>query len=104
MAKVATNTSFDSLLIDDKLVVVDFWAVWCGPCRMLSPIVDQISEEMSDKVTVIKCNVDDCDEIAEKYRIMNIPTLIFFRGGEVVDRTVGLMPKADLVEKINSLL
>ncbi len=104
MAKVATNTSFDSLLIDDKLVVVDFWAVWCGPCRMLSPIVDQISEEMSDKVTVIKCNVDDCDEIAEKYRIMNIPTLIFFRNGEVVDRTVGLMPKADLVEKINSLL
>ncbi len=104
MAKVATNTSFDSLLNDDKLVVVDFWAVWCGPCRMLSPIVDQISEEMSDKVTVIKCNVDDCDEIAEKYRIMNIPTLIFFRGGEVVDRTVGLMPKADLVEKINSLL
>ncbi|MBQ7749598.1 MAG: thioredoxin [Bacteroidales bacterium] len=104
MAKVATNTSFDSLLNDDKLVVVDFWAVWCGPCRMLSPIVDQISEEMADKVTVIKCNVDDCDEIAEKYRIMNIPTLIFFRGGEVVDRTVGLMPKADLVEKINSLL
>jgi len=104
MAKVATNSSFDSLLNDDKLVVVDFWAVWCGPCRMLSPIVDQISEEMSDKVTVIKCNVDDCDEIAEKYRIMNIPTLIFFRGGEVVDRTVGLMPKADLVEKINSLL
>ena len=104
MAKVATNASFDSLLNDDKLVVVDFWAVWCGPCRMLSPIVDQISEEMSDKVTVIKCNVDDCDEIAEKYRIMNIPTLIFFRGGEVVDRTVGLMPKADLVEKINSLL
>ena len=104
MAKVATNASFDSLLNDDKLVVVDFWAVWCGPCRMLSPIVDQISEEMADKVTVIKCNVDDCDEIAEKYRIMNIPTLIFFRGGEVVDRTVGLMPKADLVEKINSLL
>jgi len=104
MAKVATNTSFDELLNDDKLVVVDFWAVWCGPCRMLSPIVDQISEEMADKVTVVKCNVDDCDEIAAKYRIMNIPTLIFFRNGEMVDRTVGLMPKAALVEKINSLI
>lgn len=104
MAKVATNSSFDSLLNDDKLVVVDFWAVWCGPCRMLSPIVDQISEEMADKVTVVKCNVDDCDEIAERFRVMNIPTLIFFRGGEVVDRTVGLMPKAALVEKINSLI
>ena len=104
MAEIATNSTFDELLQDDKLVIVDFWAVWCGPCRMIAPILDQISEEMADQVTVVKCNVDDCEEIAMRYRIMNIPTLLFFKNGEMVDRTVGAMPKAALVEKINSLL
>ena len=104
MANVATNANVADILQDDKLVIVDFWAVWCGPCRMLSPIVDQIAEEMADKVTVVKCNVDDCEEIAMQYRIMSIPTLIFFKNGEIVDRTVGAMPKSALVERINSLL
>jgi thioredoxin 1 len=104
MAKIATNTTFDELLQDDKLVIVDFWAVWCGPCRMIGPILDEISEEMADKVTVIKCNVDDCEDIAMRYRIMSIPTLLFFRGGEIVDRHVGAVPKAALEDKINSLL
>lgn len=104
MAKVATNANFADMLQDDKLVVVDFWAVWCGPCRMLSPIVDEIAEEMADKVTVVKCNVDDCEEIAMQFRIMSIPTLIFFKNGEIVDKTVGVMPKNALVEKIKSLL
>lgn len=104
MAKVATNANFADILQDDKLVIVDFWAVWCGPCRMLSPIVDEIAEEMADKVTVVKCNVDDCEDIAMQYRIMSIPTLIFFKNGEIVDKTVGAMPKSALVEKINSLL
>ena len=72
MAKVATNANFADMLQDDKLVIVDFWAVWCGPCRMLSPIVDEIAEEMADKVTVVKCNVDDCEDIAMQYRIMSI--------------------------------
>ena len=104
MAKVATNANFADMLQDDKLVIVDFWAVWCGPCRMLSPIVDEIAEEMADKVTVVKCNVDDCEEIAMQYRIMSIPTLIFFKNGEIVDKTVGAMPKSALVEKINAHL
>ena len=104
MAKVATNTTFDELLQDDKLVIVDFWAVWCGPCRMIAPILDEISEEMADKVTVVKCNVDDCEDIAMRYRIMNIPTFLFFKNGEMVDRHVGAAPKAALVEKINALL
>ena len=104
MAKVATNTNFADMLQDDKLVIVDFWAVWCGPCRMLSPIVDEIAEEMADKVTVVKCNVDDCEDIAMQYRIMSIPTLIFFKNGEIVDKTVGAMPKSALVEKINAHL
>ena len=104
MAVIATNTTFDGLLQDEKLVIVDFWAVWCGPCRMIGPILEEISEEMADRVTVVKCNVDDWEDIAMRYRIMNIPTLLFFRNGEIVDRHVGAAPKAALVEKINSLL
>ena len=104
MAIIATNTSFDSLLEDQKLVIVDFWATWCGPCRMLSPLLDEIEEEMSDKITVVKVNVDDADEIAMRYRIMSIPTLLFFKNGQVVDKTVGAMPKSTLVEKINANL
>ena len=104
MAIIATNTSFDSLLEGEKLVIVDFWATWCGPCRMLSPLLDEVEAEMSDKITVVKVNVDDADEIAMRYRIMSIPTLLFFKNGQVVDKTVGAMPKSTLVEKINANL
>jgi len=104
MAKIATNTSFDGLLESDKLVIVDFWAVWCGPCRMLSPLLDEVEEEMADKITVVKVNVDDADEIAMRYRIMSIPTLLFFKNGQIVDKTVGAMPKSILVDKINANL
>ena len=104
MAKVATNTTFQELLQDTKLVVVDFWATWCGPCRMLSPILDEVEEEMADKITVVKVNVDDADQIAMQYRIMSIPTLLFFKNGQIVDKTVGAMPKNQLIDKINSNL
>ena len=104
MAIIATNTSFDSLLEGEKLVIVDFWATWCGPCRMLSPLLDEVEEEMSDKITVVKVNVDDADEIAMRYRIMSIPTLLFFKDGQLVDKSVGAMPKSALVEKINANL
>ena len=104
MAKVATNTNFDGLLQDEKLVVVDFWATWCGPCRMISPILDEAEMEMGDKFTLVKVNVDDAEEIAARYRIMSIPTLLFFKDGQVVDKTVGAMPKAMLIDKINANL
>ena len=104
MAKIATNTSFDELLVSGKLVIVDFWATWCGPCRMLSPLLDEVEAEMADQVEVVKVNVDDADEIAMRYRIMSIPTLLFFKNGEMVDRTVGAMPKSALVDKINANL
>jgi thioredoxin 1 len=104
MAKVATNTNFDELLQDSKLVIVDFWAVWCGPCRMISPILDELEEEMAQEITVVKVNVDDADEIAARYRIMNIPTLLFVKNGQVVDKTVGAMPKNALADRIKQNL
>ena len=104
MAKIATNTSFDELLQSEKLVIVDFWATWCGPCRMLSPLLDEVEAEMEDKIEVVKVNVDDADEIAMRFRIMSIPTLLFFKNGVMVDRSVGAMPKSALVEKINANL
>ena len=104
MAKIATNTSFDELLVSEKLVIVDFWATWCGPCRMLSPLLDEVEAEMEDKVEVVKVNVDDADEVAMRYRIMSIPTLLFFKNGQMVDRSVGAMPKSALVDKINANL
>ena len=104
MAKIATNTSFDELLQSEKLVIVDFWATWCGPCRMLSPLPDEVEAEMADKIEVVKVNVDDADEIAMRFRIMSIPTLLFFKNGAMVDRSVGAMPKSALVDKINANL
>ena len=104
MAKIATNTSFDELLQSEKLVIVDFWATWCGPCRMLSPLLDEVEAEMEDKVEVVKVNVDDAYEIAMRFRIMSIPTLLFFKNGAMVDRSVGAMPKSALVDKINANL
>ena len=104
MAQIATNTNFDGLLESEKLVIVDFWATWCGPCRMLSPLLDEVEEEMADKITVVKVNVDDADEIAMRYRIMSIPTLVFIKDGQMVDRTVGAMPKSTLVQRIEANL
>ena len=104
MAKIATNTSFDELLQSEKLVIVDFWATWCGPCRMLSPLLDEVEAEMEDQVEVVKVNVDDADEVAMRFRIMSIPTLLFFKNGAMVDRSVGAMPKSALVDKINANL
>ena len=83
---------------------MDFWATWCGPCRMISPILDELEEEMADQITVVKVNVDDADEIAAQFRIMSIPTLLFFKNGQIVDKTVGAMPKAVLAEKIKANL
>ena len=103
MAKVVTNTNFQELIEGDKPVMIDFWATWCGPCRILSPTVDEIADEYADKITVAKCNVDDAEEIAMQYRIMSIPTLIFLKNGEVVDKRVGVVSKDEIVSIINSI-
>ena len=87
-----------------KYVLIDFWASWCGPCRVLSPTVDEVAKEMEGKVSVAKCNVDDADEIAAQFGIRNIPTLIFLKGGQPVARMVGVVSKEDIVAQLEALL
>ena len=103
MAKVITNTNFAEIVAGDKPVMIDFWATWCGPCRILSPTVDEIADEYADRITVAKCNVDDAEDIAMQFRIMSIPTLIFLKGGEVVDKRVGVVSKDEIVSIIDSI-
>ena len=99
-----TSQNLDSLLSGDKPVVIDFWAEWCGPCRMIAPIVDELSEEFAGQVVVGKCDVEENDGVAMKYGVRNIPTIIFVKGGQVVDKQVGACTKEALKAKIAALL
>lgn len=87
-----------------KPVVIDFWATWCGPCIKLGPVVEELAEKYGDKVTIVKVNIDDNDEIASENRVRNIPTVLFFKDGAVVERSVGLVKLADLEAKLQSIL
>ena len=104
MALQITDATLEEVLQTDKLVVIDFWASWCGPCKMIGPIIEEVSEEYEDKVIVGKVDVDNNDEAAAKYGIRNIPTILFIKNGEIVDKVVGVVPKKSLIEKINQFL
>ena len=104
MEVTITRENFASLRTGELPLVVDFWATWCGPCRMVAPIIAELAEEYDGKVVVGKCDVEDNEDLAAEFGIRNIPTILFFKGGEVVDKIVGAQPKAKLEEKINSLL
>lgn len=101
MALEFTDANFKETVLDsDKLAVVDFWAPWCGPCKMVGPIIDELSKEYDGQVSIGKVNVDENPEISQKYGVRNIPTILFIKNGEVVDKQVGAVPKNALAKKI----
>ncbi len=105
MAIHVTDADFEEVVLkSDVPVMVDFWAEWCGPCKMIGPLVDELSGEFEGKAKMVKVDVDNNSNTAMKYGIRNIPTLLFFKGGEVVDKQVGVVPKAALAEKLSKLL
>jgi thioredoxin 1 len=100
-----TDTNFEELVMsEDQLVMVDFWAVWCGPCRMTAPVVKQLAEQYAGKIVVGKVNVDENPQLSERFQIMSIPTLLFFKNGKIVDQQVGYVPKELLEQQINKLI
>ncbi len=99
-----TTANFDEMLAGEQVVVVDFWAEWCGPCRMMTPIVEELAAEYEGKAIIGKCDVDDNDAIASRFGIRNIPTIIILKNGEVVDKQVGACSKAVLEDKIKAQL
>ncbi|MBC8146817.1 MAG: thioredoxin [Bacteroidetes bacterium] len=105
MTLEVSDSNFEELIINsDKPALVDFWAEWCGPCRMLGPMVSEIAEEYKDKAVVAKVNVDQNHEVSAKFGIRNIPTILFFKDGEVVDKQVGAVPKATISGKLDTIL
>lgn len=104
MALEITDANIKELIASGKPVVVDFWAEWCGPCRMVGPIVEELAKEYEGQVTIGKMNVDDNTETPNEYGIRNIPTILFFKNGEVVDKQIGATQKAALAAKIQALL
>jgi len=105
MAVEITDANFEELVLKaDKPVVVDFWAAWCGPCRMIGPVIDEMHGEYEGKAIIGKVNVDENPGVSAKFGVRNIPTVLFIKGGEVADKSVGAVPKAQLVEKLEALI
>ena len=104
MEVTITNENFASLKAGKLPMVVDFWATWCGPCRMVAPIIEELAGTYDGQIVVGKCDVEENDDLAAEFGIRNIPTILFFKNGEIVDKLIGAQPKAKLEEKFKALL
>ena len=103
LQNVNSNNFEETVLNSDKPVVVDFWAEWCGPCKVLGPVLEEISGEIGTKANIVKLNVDESRDLAQKYGIRGIPTMMFFKNGQVISTLVGVQPKAEILKSINAL-
>lgn len=103
MAKIVTQANFDEV-INDGVVLVDFYADWCGPCKMLAPVLDELAEEFAGTAQVVKVNVEEDNELAAKYQVQSIPSIKVFKNGQLVNETMGFQPKANLAKMINDAL
>ena len=104
MARLINSSEFSGLLQEDKLLVVDFFATWCGPFKKLSPTLDEVSEELGEQVNIVKVDVDESEDLAMDYGIRSVPTVLFFKNGQQVDKFVGALPKSEIVAKIQAQL
>lgn len=104
MAQTINSNNFEALVATGKPIVLDFWATWCGPCKRLAPIIEALAEEYDGRAIVGKCDVEEDEDLAMRFGVRNIPTIVFLKDGQEVDRSVGLVPRPALEEKINALL
>jgi thioredoxin 1 len=104
MALEITDSNFEELAAQGKHIVLDFWATWCGPCKKIAPDIEALAEDFEGQVIVGKCDVDDNDELTSRFGVRNIPTVLFIKNGEVVDKQVGAAPKSTFADKIKALL
>ena len=104
MALSINSGNLQGLLDSGQPLVIDFWAEWCGPCRMVAPLIEELAAEYAGRVTIGKCDVDENNDLAVRFAVRNIPTILFIKGGQIVDNQIGACPKSALVEKLNNIL
>lgn len=104
MAQVINSTNFEELIASGNPVVLDFWATWCGPCKRVGPLVDELAAEYADKAIIGKCDIEEDEELPTRFGVRNIPTILFIKNGQVVDKQVGACPKAVLEDKLKAIL
>ena len=104
MALSINSGNLQGLLDSGQPLVIDFWAEWCGPCRMVAPLIEELAAEYAGRVTIRKCDVDENNDLAVRFAVRNIPTILFIKGGQIVDKQIGACPKSALVEKLNKIL
>lgn len=104
MATIVNTQRFKELAAQDGLLVVDFFATWCGPCKKLSPILDEVAEEFAGKANIVKVDIDESEDLAVEFGIRSVPTVLFLKGGQVIDKFVGAVPKSEIVSKVQAAL